>query len=153
MLLSLRAANGQGAIHVIRAISAIRSIRAVCTVQGFLAVGGPIAIPKMLATRETIGYVSFVEKILPIRQIMFCIVEDRMRVGSTISKRVHADTAHTIRWPGLQCRWDFNIPFVEENLRVPFLEVQIWRDQAFFEHEYSLDDTCDSGSRFEMANL
>ena len=57
-----------------------------------------------------------------------------MSICSSVSERIGADSADAIGRPWSQLRCDLELPFIEFDLRVSFVEVDAGRDQASFEN-------------------
>jgi hypothetical protein len=72
---------------------------------------------------------------------------------TTVSKAVHGCSTHTSDRPWNQRRGKGNLPLVELQSRIDFLEVGNRRDLSSLNHENSFDQAGETGAAFQMADV
>ena len=76
-----------------------------------------------------------------------------MCVGPPITERVHAGLMVEIGGPWYGFRWNADAVFVERDIFAWVLEMDVRENDALFQHEHALDQSCKTSGAFEMPDL
>ena len=70
-----------------------------------------------------------------------------------VHARTHANASLAFSRPRLNFCWYFDVPLIKGNSRIPLVEMYVGGNYGMFKDVYRFDDTSQTRSGLEMANL